>query len=144
MNAYVAIFLSPRMLVIATHRLQPVRALRLAAALAIAAGLLVGYPAWAASARQAAGAAQLEQLFAGSTLADYRSNLEGGWESEWERFYQVHGPLTAMSYSTDVVARERLSWNVFFAVRCVVAEWTPSGFTTTLQSGSACSGPFHP
>jgi hypothetical protein len=129
---------------IRNRRFEWARTLKVVVSLAMAAGLLFGYPAWAADNKQAAGATQLAKLFTGTKLADYKAQLGKSWGPKIVEFTRTNGPLTTTGYSTKTVARQRFSWNIFFAERCVVAEWSTSGFTTSKQSGEACTAPFHP
>lgn len=128
----------------ARRRTGPARLLRLAVAIMAAGAILVGYPAWVASTRQAAGAAQLDAMFAGTTLDDYQTNRDTTWDAKLLDFTTGNGPLTAVSYRTDQVARERFTWTLYFATRCIIAEWTPTGYTTFRQSGQECTNDFHP
>lgn len=129
---------------IATRRLDVGRTIKLAVSLAAGAAVLLGGPAWTATAKQGVAAARLEQMFAGTALADYQRDGATTWEPKLNGFWTDIGQPTAMSYSTDTVARQRYSWDVYFAVRCVVAEWTPTGFTVIRLSGNDCTDPFHP
>lgn len=129
---------------LARRRVGRARVLRVAGGVLVVVALLIGYPAWTADSRRATAAAQLDELFAGTTLADYQANRDGVWDDKVAAFAETNGPLTAMAYRTDQVARERFSWNVYFATRCIIAEWTPTGFTTIEQSGSDCIIDFHP
>ncbi len=129
---------------IRNRRFELVRTLQVVASLALASGLLFGYPAWAAGNKQSAGAAQLEQWFAGTKLADYQQDRDGSWGPKIVGFAKTNGPMTVAGYRTKTVARERFSWNVYFAERCVVAEWSKKGFSTVLQSGAACTATLQP
>ncbi|MCW5951766.1 MAG: hypothetical protein KIT69_05880, partial [Propionibacteriaceae bacterium] len=55
--------------------------------------------------------------------------------------YLESGRPAEISRSGDSVARTRYTWNIYFAVRCVYAEWTPAGFTVTPRSGTVCTDP---
>lgn len=126
---------------IVDRRFDPGRTVKLVVSLLVGVAVLVGGPAWAATARQAAAADLLGQLFAGTTLADYRANRDTTWAPKLDQFWQETGQPTAVSRSGDTVAVERFTWNIYFAVRCVVAEWTPTGFSTIQLSGTACTDP---
>lgn len=128
----------------ARRRIGPARLLRLGVSILAAGAILVGYPSWVASTRQAVGAAQLDAMFAGTTLADYQANRDTTWDAKLLDFATTNGPLTAVGYRSDQVARERFTWTLYFVSRCVIAEWTPAGYTTVLQSGQDCTGDFHP
>jgi hypothetical protein len=120
------------------------RLFRTAAGLLAVAVLTIGYPGWVATARQADAATQLDQMFGGSTLADYNAHRDTDWDNKLLRFATDNGPLTAVSYRTDQVARERFTWTLYFAIRCVIAEWTPSGYSTVQESGTDCTTQLQP
>lgn len=124
-------------------RRRPVGAARVARvvlSIGLGAAVLVGGPAWAASARQAAAADQLEHLFAGTTLADYEANQDA-WGDKLHEVYVASGEPTMNTWYGDGIVRTSLTWNIYFAVRCVFAEWTPDGFAAVPHSGSVCTAP---
>lgn len=125
-------------------RVGPARLVRLAAAALAAGAILAGYPAWVAGSKQTSAAAQLDAMFAGTTLADYKANRDTTWGAKLHHFTVTNGPLTAMGYRTDQVARERFTWTLYFTSRCVIAEWAPTSYTTVQQSGQDCTNDFHP
>jgi len=122
----------------------PARLVRLAVGVLAAGAVLAGYPAWVAGSKQASAAAQLDAMFAGTTLADYQASRDTTWDAKLHHFTTTNGPLTAMGYRTDQVARERFTWTLYFTSRCVIAEWTPTSYTTLQQSGQDCTNDFHP
>lgn len=121
------------------RRLDAGRLARVAVSLAAGAALLFGAPAWAATARQSATIDQLQELFAGTTLSDYEENWEGAWAEPFEQLYLDSGRPTVTFRADDALVRKRYTWNIYFAVRCVFAEWTPEGFTATPRSGAVCT-----
>lgn len=130
---------------LATHRrVGPARLIKLAVAILAAGAVLVGYPAWVAGSKQASAADQLDALFAGTTLADYQANRDTTWDQKLLDFTTSNGPLTTMGYHTDQIARERFTWTLYFSSRCVIAEWTPTSYTTLQKSGQDCTNDFHP
>lgn len=124
-------------------RLDRRRVVRLVIAALLTGAVVFGWPVWLASAKQDAGIATLQRLFAATTLADYRRERESTWDAQIATFSQEQGPLAVLAYQTDSVARERFTWTVAFASRCVIAEWTATGFTTIPLSGTDCAEPFH-
>lgn len=86
------------------------RVLRIAIGVLAVGAVMVGYPAWVTEAKQASGAARLERMFAGTTLADYQINRDSAWQDKLLTFTADSGPLTSMAYRTDQVARERFTW----------------------------------
>lgn len=127
--------------VIVDRRVDIGRTVRLAVSLAAGAALFLGGPALAGSARQADAVARLQALFAGTTLADYNANRDTIWGPNLHVFWEETGQPTMTSNRNDTVARERATWNIYFAVRCVIGEWTPTEFTTLTLSGTACTDP---
>lgn len=121
------------------RRLDPSRLARVVTSLVVGAAVLFGGPAWAATSRQSAAIERLEELFAGTTLADYEANWDGTWAEPFEQFYLDSGRPTVVFREGDGVVRKRYTWNIYFAVRCVYAEWTPEGFTATPRSGAVCT-----
>ncbi len=121
------------------RRLALQRVARVMVSLLAGVAVLVGAPAWAASSRQTAAVAHLEELFGGTTLADLEANREGPWAEKLQRFYLESGRPTQVSRHSDSLARIRYTWNIYFAVRCVYADWTPEGFTATPRSGTVCT-----
>lgn len=128
----------------ARRQILPATVLKLAVAALLAGTVFVGYPALVATTKQAAAAAELDRMFAGTTLADYHANRDTTWDAKLLDFTTTNGPLTAVSYRTDQVARERFAWSAYFASRCVIAEWTPTSYTTLQESGKDCTADFHP
>lgn len=116
------------------------RVARIVLSVGLGAAVLLGGPAWAASARQAATADQLEQLFAGTTLADYEANQDA-WGDKLHEVYVASGGPTMNTWYGDGIVRTSFTWNIYFAVRCVFAEWTPDGFAAVPHSGSVCTAP---
>lgn len=127
--------------VIVDRRVEVGRTAKLAVSLAAGVALFAGGPAWLASNRQAAGVKLMMGSFAGTTLADYTANRDTSWGSKLHLFWEETGQPTMTSRSDDTVARERATWNIYFAVRCVIGEWTPTGFSTLTGSGTACTDP---
>nr|WP_300146640.1 VanZ family protein [Propionicimonas sp.] len=123
------------------RRVSLARVAKLAVGVAVAAAVGVGGPAWVASARQAAATGRLEQLFAGTTLADFERHRDTTWDAELADLARESGRPTVIGYRGETKALERYTWQVYFAVRCVIAEWTPDGFTTVQLSGGACTNP---
>lgn len=123
------------------QRLDGRRSVRVGLVVAVCAAVLVGGPAWASTAQQSAVADQLQRYFAGTTLADYAALRDTTWEAKLTQVAADIGHPTVIGRSDDTVARERYSWSIYFAERCVIAEWTPSGFTTIRLDGTACSQP---
>lgn len=37
-----------------------------------------------------------------------------------------------------------ISWTIWFTTRCVIAQWTPTGFGTLQDAGANCTADFHP
>lgn len=112
--------------------------------LSVAAGVavLIGVPAWAATAQQATAVDRLEEVFAGTTLADYRANRDGDeWGDGLAALWTEFGRPTMSGLGGDGIARERFTWNIYFAVRCVFAEWTPDGFAAVPRDGADCTAP---
>ncbi|MGC3994743.1 MAG: VanZ family protein [Propionicimonas sp.] len=128
----------------AHRRVGTGRVVRLAVTILAAGAILLGYPAWAASSKQAAATAQLDALFAGTTLADYQAHRDTTWGQKLLDFSTRNGPLTAVAYRTDQIARERFTWTRYFTSRCVIAEWTPTSYATLQESGQDCTTNFHP
>ncbi len=128
----------------AHRRIGPARLTRLVVAILAAGAVLIGYPAWVAGSKQALAAARLDALFAGTTLADYQAHRDTDWDQKLLDFTTSNGPLTAVSYRTDQIARERFTWTLYFSSRCVIAEWTPTSYTTLQRSGQDCTNDFHP
>lgn len=123
------------------RRLDLPRLARVATSLTVGVALLFAAPAWMASAKQAAAVAQLEEDFAGTTLADYEAHVDGDWDARLAELHREWDRPTQVSRATDEVARVRFTWNIYFAVRCVFAEWTPAGFTAVPRSGADCTAP---
>lgn len=123
------------------RRADPSRLARVVASLVAGAAVLFGGPARAATAQQSAAIDRLEELFAGTSLADYEANREGAWSGVFEQFYAESGRPTVITLGDQSRARKRYTWNIYFAVRCVLAEWTPEGFTAAGRSGEACTDP---
>ncbi len=121
------------------RRLDARRTVRLGLSLAVCTAVLVGGPAWMATARQSAVANQLQRDFAGTTLADYRSRRDVSWDAKLIQLATDIGNPTVVVRRDDTIARERYSWSFYLAVRCVIAEWTPSGFTAIRLDGTACT-----
>lgn len=128
----------------AHRRIAPAHLARLAVAILAAGAVLVGYPAGVTGSKQASAAAQLDAVFAGTTLVDYQAHRDTTWDQRLLDFTTANGPLTAVSYRTDQLARERFTWTLYFASRCVIAEWTPTSYTTLQESGQDCTNDFHP
>ncbi len=123
------------------RRVGLARVAKLAVGVAAVAAVGVGGPAWVASVRQAAATDRLEQLFAGTTLADFERHRDTTWDAPLADVVRESGRPTAIGYRGDSKALERYTWEVYFAVRCVIAEWTPDGFTTVQLSGGGCTDP---
>lgn len=120
------------------------RVARVGLSVALGAAVLFGAPAWAASAQQTTAIERLEETFAGTTLADFDANWNDGWDATLSGLQaEWGGPArtTMIVRATDDVARVRFSWNIYFAVRCVFAEWTPDGFAAVPRSGAVCAAP---
>ncbi|MCW5952547.1 MAG: VanZ family protein [Propionibacteriaceae bacterium] len=117
------------------------RVARVVLSVGLGVAVLFGGPAWAATIRQAATVERLEKLFAGTTLADYEAHRDGAWDDKLYEVYTESGRPTMTGRNADGVARERFTWNIYFAVRCVVAEWTPDDFTAVPLSGAVCTAP---
>lgn len=126
---------------IVDRRVEVGRTVRLAVSLAAGVALFVGGPAWLASDRQVLGVKLMMGNFAGTTLADYQANRDTSWGPKVTVFWEETGRPTMSSRRDDTIARERATWNIYFAVRCVIGEWTPTGFTTITDSGTACTAP---
>ncbi|MGC3955915.1 MAG: VanZ family protein [Propionicimonas sp.] len=116
------------------------RIARVVLSIGLGAAVLVGGPAWAASTRQSDAVERLDQFFAGTTLADYQANHDA-WDDRLFEVYRDTGGPTMVTRNTDEVARTRFTWNIYFAVRCVVAEWRPDGFAAVPGTGSTCTAP---
>ena len=126
----------------ASKLLRPAsRVARVVLSIGLGLAVLVGAPTWAASTRQAAAVEKLEHLFAGTNLADYEANSEGAWNDKLYVVYDELGAPTMTTRNTDGVARTRYTWNIYFAVRCVFAEWTSVGFAAVPRSGADCTAP---
>lgn len=123
------------------REVSPRRVARVLLSVALGLAVLVGAPTWAAATRQTAAVETLEQLFAGTTLADYEANSESGWNDKLHLVYDELGAPTMILLNQDGRARVRYTWNIYFAVRCVFAEWTAEGFTALPQAGAACTAP---
>lgn len=121
------------------RRLDARRNVAVTLGLAVCAAALVGGPAGMATARQSAVADQLQRYFAGTTLADYKAHRDTSWDAKLTQIATDIGSPTVVVRRDDTIARERYSWNFYFAVRCVIAEWTPSGFATIRLDGAACA-----
>ncbi len=126
--------------VLRRRRIGTGRIARVVLSLGVGAAVLVGAPAWAASARQATAVELLEHRFAGTTLAEYEANHDA-WDDRLFEVYTESGGPTMVTRNGDGVARTRLTWNIYFAVRCVFAEWRPDGFTAVPASGAVCTVP---
>lgn len=126
-------------------RRRPVGLRRIArVGLSLAAGVAVlfGAPAWSASVQQAAAVERLEEMFATTTLTDFQDNWDDGWDAtlnDLQREWGGPARTTMIVRVTDEIARVRFSWNIYFAVRCVFAEWMPDGFAAVPRSGSVCT-----
>lgn len=121
------------------RRVDARRAVRVTLSAVACAVVLVGGPAWKATAQQSTVADQLERYFAGTTLADYKAHRDASWDVKLTQVATDIGNPTVVGRRDDTIARERYTWNFYFAVRCVIAEWTPNGFTTTRMNGAACT-----
>ena len=117
------------------------RVARVVLSVGLGVAVLFGGPAWAATTRQAAAVERLEELFAGTTLADYETHRDGAWDDKLYEVYTESGRPAMTGRNGDGVARERLTWNIYFAIRCVIAEWTPDGFAAVPLSGTVCTAP---
>lgn len=122
------------------RRISVVRVARIVLSVGLGAAVLLGGPAWAASTRQAAAVEQLERLFAGTTLADFEANRDA-WDGKLYEVYVESGAPTMGTRDSDGIARTTFTWNIYFAVRCVFAEWTPDGFAAVPRSGGDCTAP---
>jgi hypothetical protein len=123
------------------RRIAAKRMVRVTLSLLAGVAVLVGAPAWAATSRQTAAIAQLEESFAGTTLADFEADHEGAWAEKLQEFYLEAGRPTEVTRIGESVARTRYTWNIYFAVRCVFAEWTPEGFAAVPGGGDDCTVP---
>lgn len=128
---------------ITARRFLAGRVLGVVAALVVVAVITVGVPHWLATQRQAQAHAQLERLYAHTNLADYRKHADTDWLAQRLTFSADSGNPTEEGYSTAEVARTRHTWTIFGATRCVISEWTATGFTLTDDAGAACRAPFH-
>lgn len=126
---------------IVDRRLDRARMVKVVVSVLLGAAVLVGGPVWAASQRQALGVRLMMGTFGGTTLADYQASRATTWESKLFVFWEATGQPTMISRDDTTRARERATWNIYFAVVCVVGEWTPSGFTAVPLSGQACNDP---
>lgn len=126
-----------------TRRFDGRRWAKLIAAVAITAGIVLGGSAWGASSRQLAGARQLEEMFAGTTLADYRRDRDSAWLSKREAFWRANRMPFSDSYVDETLALDRYTWDFYLATRCVTAHWDAHSFTTTLAAGRQCTEPLH-
>ncbi len=119
------------------------RTVRVAIGVVVVAALTLGAPTLLADHRQAQAHAQLTTLFAQTTLADYRKHADSDWLPRRLAFNAANGSPPEEAYATSKVARTRYTWTPFGVVRCVIAEWTPTGFTATDDAGASCRTPFH-
>lgn len=125
------------------RRLPLARTIRVAASVVAVAALTVGAPSLLASQRQAQAHAQLTQMFAQTTLSDYRKHADTDWLVQRQGFNAANGGPTEEAYATTTVARTRYTWTTFGIVCCVIAEWTPAGFSAHDDAGPSCRTPFH-
>lgn len=123
------------------RRLDTHRTVRIALSVAAGTAVLLGGPAWVATAKESAATDQLQRYFADTTLADYKAHRDATWDSKLTQVATESDHPSVISRRDDTVARERYSWSIYFAVRCVIAEWTPSGSTTIQLNGTACTQP---
>lgn len=126
------------------RRLDLPRLARVMISLAAGAAVLIAAPAWAASAQQATAVERLEDQFAATTLVDFEANWDDGWNAALNELQaEWGGPATTTMVvrAAHEAARVRFTWNIYFAVRCVVAEWTPDGFAAIPRSGAVCGAP---
>ncbi len=127
---------------ITQRRLDVARATKLATTLALTAGAAFGLSIGGANAIQASGAQQLNTMFAGTTLADYKHD-EDAWAPKIEAFWKANRTPTNDAYSDNQVALQRFTWTFYWTTRCVTAHWDGQGFTTEQGSGSQCAERLH-
>jgi hypothetical protein len=122
---------------VVTKRLPGRRAVKFAVALVVTVGALLGVSVGGANAIQASAAAQLDGLFAGTTLAD-RNRDERDWTAEITEFWEANRMPVGDAHADDQVVLQRFTWTYYWATRCVTARWDPAGFSAILGSGGQC------
>lgn len=116
------------------------RTLRVGLSLAVGTAIVVGGAAAIGMGRQAASAARLHELFDGSTLSDYQAH-RADWDAKLATLRRASGRPIMTHLASESTARVLFTWDIYFTPRCVIAEWTPTGFDTTTLTGDACTGP---
>lgn len=125
------------------HRFPVARTVRVLASVVAVTALIAGVPSLIANQRQTHAHAQLIQMFAQTTLSDYSTHADSDWLAQRQAFFVASGNPIEEGYATAEVARTRYTWTTFGAVRCIIAEWTPTGFNARDEAGAACREPFH-
>lgn len=128
---------------LAARRFLTGRTVRVVVGLLVVAAVLIGIPVGLAAHRQSQARAHLTQLFAGTTLADYRRHADSDWIAKRHAFNSQNGTPSEVAYATSTVARTRFTWSTFGLTHCLIAEWTPKAFTATDEVGASCRAPFH-
>lgn len=114
------------------------RLAKLAITIIITVGLALGLSIGGANTIQASGSEQLDTMFAGTTLADYKRD-EQAWAAKLEAFWKENRTPTNDAYSNNNVALQRFTWTFYWTTRCVTARWDKHGFTTETGDGSQCA-----
>jgi glycopeptide antibiotics resistance protein len=121
-----------------SRRIDWVRLAKFAAVTVVTVGLGLGLSIGGANAIQASGTRQLEAVFAGTTLADYRHN-QTAWNNKFDAFWKANRQPTNDAYEDGTVALQRFTWHFYWTTRCTIARWDSAGFTTQTGSGDDCT-----
>ncbi|MCE1175050.1 MAG: VanZ family protein [Propionibacteriales bacterium] len=119
------------------------RTVRVVVGLLVVAAVVIGIPVGLATYRQNHAHAQLTQLFAGTTVADYHRHADTDWVAKERVFKAQNGTPSEVGYATSTVARTRYTWTTFGLTHCLTAEWTRIAFSVTDEVGANCRTPFH-
>lgn len=110
----------------------------LAGAIIVTGSLAFGISVGGASTIQASAAQQLNDMFHGTKLVDYKRNQEA-WAPRLQAFWEANRTPTNDAYSNSQVALQRFTWTYYWTTRCVTAHWDAEGFVTDFGSDSQCS-----
>jgi len=123
---------------IANRRLDLRRLAKLAVTIVITVVFALGISIGGANAIQASGAQQLNVMFDGTTVADYKRD-EQAWAPKLEAFWKANRTPTNDAYNNNHVALQRFTWTFYWTTRCVTAHWDTHGFSTELGNDSQCT-----
>lgn len=119
------------------RRFDWARAGRVGLSLALGVAIVVGVVVGIGISRQRTATDRLQHHFAGTTLRDYETH-----RTEWDQKLAAvrrgsdRPTMTRLDY--DAATQVWFTWNIYSTIRCVAAEWTPTGFDTISLSGAAC------